>query len=190
MSLNCGARGTRTPGPLLANRRQHVHRRPSPQLTVLGRAPGSVRIRAGCCTFLLYSLAGSAAVQERCSTACGVSRFPPSAACDDRRPEVACRGVDLTLLCRRQCASSRRLADAYGDGRIMTSRARPVARARQHALLVRQQNRWPVNGHEEIRVGGQVISWLAVTGNRGGWPADLRGVVGARQPPRFRPGPG
>jgi hypothetical protein len=69
-------------------------------------------------------------------------------------PEVACRGVDLTLLCRRQCASSRRLADAYGDGRIMTSRARPVARARQRALLVRQQNRWPVNGHEEIRVGG------------------------------------
>src|SRR6266566_3894996 len=32
-----------------------------------------------------------------------------------------------------------------------------------------------VNGHEEIRVGGQVISWLAVTGNRGGWPADLPG---------------
>ena len=77
MSLTCGARGTRTPGPLLANRWQHVHRHPSPQLTVLERAPGSVRIRVGCCTFLLYSPAGSAAVQERCSTACRVSRFLP-----------------------------------------------------------------------------------------------------------------
>src|SRR5207249_4472614 len=77
MPLICGARGTRTPGPLLANRWQHVHRHPSPQLTVLERVPGSVRIRVGCCTFLLYSPAGSAAVQERCSTACRVSRFPP-----------------------------------------------------------------------------------------------------------------
>jgi hypothetical protein len=54
MSLNCGARGTRTPDPLLANRRQHVHRRPSPQVTVLGRAPASVQIPACCCTFALY----------------------------------------------------------------------------------------------------------------------------------------
>jgi hypothetical protein len=55
----CGARGTRTPGPLLANRRQHVHRRPFPQVTVPGRAPGPVQIRAGCCTFPLYSPAGT-----------------------------------------------------------------------------------------------------------------------------------
>jgi hypothetical protein len=30
-----------------------------------------------------------------------------------------------------------------------------------------------VNGHREIGVGGQVISWLAVTGIPGGWPCDL-----------------
>jgi hypothetical protein len=53
-----GSRGTRTPGPLLANRRQHVPRRPSPQVTVLERAPASAQIRARCCTFRLYSPAG------------------------------------------------------------------------------------------------------------------------------------
>jgi hypothetical protein len=93
-----GARGTRTPDPLLANRRQHVHSSTSVQVTVLGRAPASVQIRAGCCTFPLYSPAGSAAVQERCGTSCRVSRFPPSATRMDRRPEVACHGFDLTLL--------------------------------------------------------------------------------------------
>jgi hypothetical protein len=51
-----------------------------------------------CCTFRLYSPAGSAAAQERGCTACRVSRFPPSAARRDRRSEVACRGFDLTLL--------------------------------------------------------------------------------------------
>ena len=113
-----GARGTRTPDPLLANRRQYVHRHPSPQLTVLARVTGSVRIRVGCCTFLLYSPAGSAAVQERCSTACRVSRFPPSAACDDRRPEVACRGVDLTLLPNRgRCVTTFLCADQHDYSR-------------------------------------------------------------------------
>ena len=39
MPLACGARGTRTPGPLLANRRQHVHSSTSAQVTVPERAP-------------------------------------------------------------------------------------------------------------------------------------------------------
>jgi hypothetical protein len=101
--LTCGAKGTRTPDPLLANRRQHVHWCPSPQVTVLGRAPASVQIRAGCCTFPLYSPAGSAAVQERVGTACRVSRFPPSAA---RRTGGLRRPVtDLILpFCRDECA--------------------------------------------------------------------------------------
>jgi hypothetical protein len=70
-----GAGGSRTPDPLLANRWQDVHRRPSPQVTVLKRAPASVQIRVGCCTFPLYSPAGSAAARERCST---VRRTPGS----------------------------------------------------------------------------------------------------------------
>ena len=49
-----GARGTRTPGPLLANRRQHVHSSMHVQVTVSGCAQRSSRILAGCCTFLLY----------------------------------------------------------------------------------------------------------------------------------------
>jgi len=53
-SLTCGAKGTRTPDPLLANRRQGIHRSPSPQLTLLERAPESVQIRACCCTSVLY----------------------------------------------------------------------------------------------------------------------------------------
>jgi hypothetical protein len=36
-----------------------------------------------------------------------------------------------------------------------------------------------VNGLEEILSGGRVISWLAVTGYPGGWPADLPGVFRA-----------
>jgi hypothetical protein len=31
----------------------------------------------------------------------------------------------------------------------------------------------PVKGHQEVRVGGLVISWLAVTRNPGWWPSDL-----------------
>jgi hypothetical protein len=77
MFLTYGARGTRTPDPLLANRRQHVHQHPSQQVTVPGRAPGSVQIPACCCTFPLYSPTGSTAVQERYGTACRVSGFLP-----------------------------------------------------------------------------------------------------------------
>jgi hypothetical protein len=36
-----------------------------------------------------------------------------------------------------------------------------------------------VNGLEEFLSGGRVISWLAVTGYPGGWPADLPGVFRA-----------
>jgi hypothetical protein len=54
--LTCGAKGTRTPDPLLANNRQHVHPRPSPQVDVPGRAPRSVRIRVCCGTSVLYFL--------------------------------------------------------------------------------------------------------------------------------------
>ena len=30
-----------------------------------------------------------------------------------------------------------------------------------------------VNGHDEVRADGRVISWLAVTGYPGGWPVFL-----------------
>jgi hypothetical protein len=53
--LTCGVKGTRTPDLLLANNRQHVHPRPSPQVTVPGRAPGSTQIQACCGNFVLYS---------------------------------------------------------------------------------------------------------------------------------------
>ena len=53
--LTCGAKGTRTPDPLRANNRQHVHPRPSPQVTVPQRVSASLQIRTCCGTFLLYS---------------------------------------------------------------------------------------------------------------------------------------
>ncbi len=55
MLLTCGAKGTRTPDPLLANNRQHVHPRPSPQVSVPERPSESASVRTGCGTFLLYS---------------------------------------------------------------------------------------------------------------------------------------
>jgi hypothetical protein len=61
--LTSGANGTRTTDPLLANNRQHVHPRPSPQVTVLRRIPESAQIRACCGTFLLYSPPRSTALQ-------------------------------------------------------------------------------------------------------------------------------
>jgi len=30
-----------------------------------------------------------------------------------------------------------------------------------------------VNGHQHLRAGGQLISWLVATRKRGGWPVDL-----------------
>ena len=54
-----GAKGTRTPDPLLANHRQTVHPRPSPQVTVPGRTSGSVRVRTCCGTSALYLGSGS-----------------------------------------------------------------------------------------------------------------------------------
>jgi hypothetical protein len=47
--------GIRTPDLFHAIQRQHVHRRPYPQVTVPGRPRQSPGIQAGCCTFLLYS---------------------------------------------------------------------------------------------------------------------------------------
>ncbi len=55
MSLTSGAKETRTPDALLANNRQHVHQRPSPQVTVPERVSASLQIRTCCGTFVLYS---------------------------------------------------------------------------------------------------------------------------------------
>ncbi len=46
--------GIRTPDLLHAIQWQHVHPRPSPQVTVSGRPHQSSGIQAGCCTFVLY----------------------------------------------------------------------------------------------------------------------------------------
>ena len=51
--LTSGAKGIRTPDLLHAIRRQHVHPRPSPQVTVLPR-PSRSPASACCGTFLLY----------------------------------------------------------------------------------------------------------------------------------------
>ena len=50
-----GAKGTRTPDPLLANNRHHVHRRPYPQVTVLARPSKAARVRTCCGTSVQYS---------------------------------------------------------------------------------------------------------------------------------------
>jgi hypothetical protein len=54
MFLTSGAKGTRTPDPLLANSRQHVHTRPSPQVIVPQRPSVSLWIRPCCGTSVLY----------------------------------------------------------------------------------------------------------------------------------------
>ena len=46
--------GIRTPDLLHAISRQHVHPRPSPQVTVPTRAPGCALVRPGCGTSVLY----------------------------------------------------------------------------------------------------------------------------------------
>jgi Phage integrase family len=55
-----GAKGTRTPDPLLANNRHHVHPRPSSQVTVPERVSKSLQIRTCCGTSVLYSPSWSA----------------------------------------------------------------------------------------------------------------------------------
>ena len=54
MSLTCGAKGTRTPDPLVANNRQHVHPRLPPQVSVRARFWPSAGVRTCCGTFVLY----------------------------------------------------------------------------------------------------------------------------------------
>jgi hypothetical protein len=69
-----GVKGTRTPDPLLANNRQHVHRHPYPQVTVPGRPSASLRIRSCCGTSVLYFAA--------------VHQHPCPSRHSDRQPEL------------------------------------------------------------------------------------------------------
>jgi hypothetical protein len=50
-----GAKGTRTPDPLLANNRQTVYPRPYPQVTVLPRPSNAARVHTCCGTSVLYT---------------------------------------------------------------------------------------------------------------------------------------
>jgi hypothetical protein len=50
-----GAKGTRTPDPLLANNRHDVHRRPYPQVTFLPRPSKAIRVRTCCGISVLYA---------------------------------------------------------------------------------------------------------------------------------------
>ena len=68
MFLTSGAKGTRTPDPLLANNRQHVHPRPSPQVTIPERVSASLQIRTCCGTSVLYSPPESTPVRRLCGT--------------------------------------------------------------------------------------------------------------------------
>jgi hypothetical protein len=52
--LTCGAKRARTADLLHAIWRQHVHPRPSVQVTVLPRPLESARVRVSCCTSVLY----------------------------------------------------------------------------------------------------------------------------------------
>jgi hypothetical protein len=52
--LTCGAKRARTADLLHAIWRQHVHPRPSVQVTVLPRPRTSARVRVSCCTSVLY----------------------------------------------------------------------------------------------------------------------------------------
>jgi hypothetical protein len=56
--LTCGAMGIRTPDLLHAISRQHMHARPSPQVTVPACLPWPASVRTGCCTSVLYQSAG------------------------------------------------------------------------------------------------------------------------------------
>ena len=103
-------RGLEPPAPCLqttGTTSTRVHSRRSPSPDVRPGPPRSAPVAVlSCCTHP----AGSPAAQERCGTACCVSRPPPSAARSDRRPEVPV--TDLILLfCRDEvdvCRSSSR----------------------------------------------------------------------------------
>ncbi len=74
LALTCGAMGIRTPDLLHAIRRQHIHPRPSPQVSVPERLPWSASIRTGCGTSVLYSPPRSMALQRPCALAAAAPR--------------------------------------------------------------------------------------------------------------------
>ena len=107
MLLTSGAKGTRTPDPLLANNRQHVHPRPSPQVTVPERVSASLQIRTCCGTFVLYSPPEPTALRRTCGTPllCPLrasirpaNRTSGSRACRVAAGPRACHLFDLPLL--------------------------------------------------------------------------------------------
>jgi hypothetical protein len=65
MFLTSGAKGTRTPDPLVANNRQHVHQRPFPQVTVPRGGPASLQIRVCCGTPMLYRTLDQGTIPSR-----------------------------------------------------------------------------------------------------------------------------
>ena len=108
-----GAKGTRTPDPLLANNRQHVHSRPYPQVTVPKRVSASLQIRTCCGTFVLYSPPDPTAPKTpaglRCCAPCGPPSVPRRervgpGACRVAAGPRACHLFDLPLLPMRACS--------------------------------------------------------------------------------------
>ena len=88
--LTSGAKRARTADLLHAIWRQHVHPRPSVQVTVLLRPCAATCVRTGCCTFLLYR--------------CHSCRAPP--------PWLRCRSDQRQLLhTRLQVRAAQRTAD-------------------------------------------------------------------------------
>ena len=75
--LTSGAKRARTADLLHAIWRQHVHPRPSPQVTVLTRPRESPRVRVSCCTSVLYRNPASTSVSNATSSAgpAGGTRF-------------------------------------------------------------------------------------------------------------------
>ena len=97
--LTCGAKGTRTPDPLLANNRQGVHRCPSPLVSVVGRPFRSAPIRTRCGTSVLYS-ALQPGQPRRAAEGC------PPAPLADGTPASATSHSSLEAASREQSAAA------------------------------------------------------------------------------------
>jgi hypothetical protein len=128
-----GAKRARTADLLHAIWRQHVHPRPSVQVTVLPRPRTSVRVRVSCCTSVLY----------RCHPRSGAPVVAPDAALTSINPPRQATGTSFP------CASG-----PAGSG------SRPLAAPRNLSPLPARAVAWLADKHPARRTQGRTSTSL------------------------------